>query len=166
MDLLSLPTAIMKPSSKLDHKYQMTDDVMTEHQTEMAMEAFRRIFEKSRSVYKHISFQVMELLTMHIQIFKIIENLHDLMCIGSKDYKVALSTVQDYNMTKLVAAKCAIPDKSGEFKKARCDIDTIKNVFMDIGLFNFVDMILAKYKQGSLSTFVQEKEKQVVTEQN
>jgi len=93
MDLLSLPTAIMKPSSKLDHKYQMTDDVMTEHQTEMAMEAFRRIFEKSRSVYKHISFQVMELLTMHIQIFKIIENLHDLMCIGSKDYKVALSTV-------------------------------------------------------------------------
>jgi len=44
-----------------------------------------------------------ELMMMHIRIFKIIENLHDFLCQGFKDYKEALSIVQDYNMTKVIS---------------------------------------------------------------
>jgi len=64
-----------------------------------------------------------ELMVMHVRIFKIIENLHDLTCRGLKDYKSALSNVQDYNMTKILTEKCSIPNKNGEYKDARCEID-------------------------------------------
>jgi hypothetical protein len=53
---------------------------------------------------------------MHTRIFEIIDNMHDLVCRGTKDYKQALANVEDYNMTKILTRKCSIPDRSGDIK--------------------------------------------------
>ena len=50
---------------------------------------------------------LIELMIMHRRIFSLIDNLHDLCCRGTKDYKEALANVQDYNMTKILSRKCA-----------------------------------------------------------
>ena len=99
MDIASLPSLIMKPTNKLEHKYKFNSDQMTLKQVDLAMKAFDRVFKYQTSK----SFAIFEILKLHIAIFKIIENLHDLTCIGSKDYRAALSTVQDYKTTKLLA---------------------------------------------------------------
>jgi hypothetical protein len=93
---------------------------------------------------------LLELMLMHVKIFKIIENLHDLTCIGNKDYKEALSNVQDYNMTKVLTRKCSIPSISGVFKEARCEIDLIYFVALDISYFNFFDDVLRRFSMGTL----------------
>ena len=66
---------------------------------------------------------LLQLMEMHVRIFKLIDNLHDLTCRGLKDYKEAVSNVQDYNMTKVLTQKCSIPDAHGEFKLGKCWID-------------------------------------------
>jgi len=66
---------------------------------------------------------LLEMMGMHTRIFSIIENLHDLTCIGRKNYKEALSNVQDYNITKVLSEKCSIPDKHGDLKMSRCFFD-------------------------------------------
>jgi hypothetical protein len=97
---------------------------------------------------------LLELMTMHTGIFNIIENLHMLFCMGSKDSKEALSNVQDYNMTKILTRKCSIPDKSGDFKQAKCEMDVIQAVQMDIEMYNYVDVILRKLFMGRLASDV------------
>ena len=87
---------------------------------------------------------------MHRRIFSIMDNLHDLTCRGSKDYKEALSNVQDYNMTKILTRKCSIPDRNGEYKEGRCELDVIHAVQMDIDLYNYVDIVLRKLRMGIL----------------
>ena len=56
---------------------------------------------------------------------KIIDNLHDLCCRGTKDYREALANVQDYNMTKILSRKCSIPDPSGDVRQSRCDFNVM-----------------------------------------
>jgi hypothetical protein len=56
------------------------------------------------------------LMEMHVKIFKIVDNLHDLTCRGNKDSKEALSNVDNYNMTKIFTAQCGIPQESGRHK--------------------------------------------------
>ena len=68
---------------------------------------------------------LIQLMMMHRRIFALIDNLHDLTCRGNKDYKQALSNVQDYNMTKILTRKCAIPDKGGDYKEGRCELDVL-----------------------------------------
>ena len=67
-------------------------------------------------------------MVMHRKIFSIINNLHDLVCKGTKDYIQALANVQDYNMTKILTRKCSIPDKGGDIKESICDFDTLFNL--------------------------------------
>ena len=93
---------------------------------------------------------LMELMMMHRRIFSIIDNLHDLLCRGNKDYRQALSNVQDYNMTKILTRKCSIPDKNGDYKEGKCDLDVIYAVQMDIELYNYVDRVLRKLRMGKL----------------
>ena len=45
---------------------------------------------------------LLDLMVMHLKIFKMTDNLHDLMCLGNLSYKEALANVQDYNMTKIL----------------------------------------------------------------
>lgn len=60
-------------------------------------------------------------------------------------------------MTKILTRKCSIPDKSGDFKLARCELDVIHAVQMDIEMFNYVDVLLRKYFMGRLASDVKAK---------
>jgi hypothetical protein len=100
---------------------------------------------------------LLELMEMHTRIFSIIENLHTLFCKGTKDSKEALSNVQDYNMTKILTKKCSIPDKSGDFKMGRCELNVIHAVQMDIEMYNYVDVVLRKLRLNRLEAEVKRK---------
>lgn len=71
---------------------------------------------------------LIELMMMHRKIFSLIDNLHDLICRGNKDYKESLAKVQDYNMTKILTRMCSIPDINGDYKEGRCDLNVIYGV--------------------------------------
>jgi len=99
-----------------------------------------------------------ELMVMHTSIFSIIDNLHELFCRGSKNSKEALANVQDYNMTKILTRKCSIPDKSGDYKEGRCELNVIHAVQMDIEMYNYWDIIMRKLRLGILRQDIKDKE--------
>jgi hypothetical protein len=122
------------------------------------MLTFVKIFYGSNfQAFKGKHMTLIELMVMHTGIFSIIENLHNLFCRGNKDYKEALSNVQDYNMTKILTRKCSIPDKGGDYKEGRCDLDVIHAVQMDIEMFNYVDVIMRKVRLGRLGDEIAKK---------
>ena len=45
---------------------------------------------------------LIELMKLHVKKFNIVDNMHDLMCKGNKDYRSALMNIQDYNMSKIM----------------------------------------------------------------
>ena len=53
-------------------------------------------------------------------------------------------------MTKILTRKCSIPDRNGEYKEGRCELDVIYAVQMDIELYNYVDVVLRKLRMGIL----------------
>ena len=135
VDLLSLPNTLLKESKGFEHKYQLSSDRLNDAQITVVMETFGKIFYgQNFQGYKGQHMTLIQLMMMHRKIFSIVDNLHDLTCRGNKDYKQALSNVQDYNMTKILTRKCAIPDKNGDYKEGRCDLDVIYSVQMDIEL--------------------------------
>jgi hypothetical protein len=97
-------------------------------------------------------------MNMHRGIFSLVDNLHDLTCRGSKDYKEALSNVQDYNMTKILTRQCSIPDINGDYKEAKCDLNTIHAIWFDIELYNYIDTSLRKLRMGILRNEIHQKE--------
>mmetsp|Transcript_22568 Transcript_22568/g.34871 ORF Transcript_22568/g.34871 Transcript_22568/m.34871 type:complete len:210 (+) Transcript_22568:1077-1706(+) len=62
-------------------------------------------------------------------------------------------------MSKILSAKCAIPDKNGDFKQGKCEMDIIRSVMMDVVLFNYVDVALRKYWMGTLAEELRKKAK-------
>ena len=102
--------------------------------------------EKNRNTHMTL----IELMIMHRRIFSLIDNLHDLICRGNKDYKESLAKVQDYNMTKILTRMCSIPDIGGDYKEGRCDLNVIYGVQFDIELYNTIDIILRKLRMGIL----------------
>jgi len=53
-------------------------------------------------------------------------------------------------MTKILTRKCSIPDKSGDYKEGRCELDVLFAVQMDIEIYNYVDIVLRKLRMGVL----------------
>lgn len=142
----------MKDSRDFEHKYQLSTDRLNDVQIDVVMVTFVKIFYGSNfQAYKGKHMTLIELMVMHTGIFSIIENLHNLFCRGMKDYKEALSNVQDYNMTKILTRKCSIPDKGGDYKEGKCELDVIHAVQMDIEMFNYVDVIMRKVRMGKLA---------------
>lgn len=92
-----------------------------------------------------------ELMVMHRKVYQIIDNLHDLCCRGTKDYREALANVQDYNMTKILSRKCSIPDPTGDVKQSRCDFNVMYAIQMDVEVYNYLDTILRDYNNGRLT---------------
>jgi len=95
---------------------------------------------------------LIQLMQMHRGIFSLIDNLHELICRGNKDYKEALSNVQDYNMTKILTRMCSIPDVNGDYKEGKCELNVIYAVQFDIDLYNYIDVVLRKLNMGILMT--------------
>jgi len=127
--MLSMPSLLLKSSSNFEHKYQGSGDKMNSKQTQIVITTFKRIFTGSKSTqYRGKTLSLGELMDIHGKFFVLIDNMHDLICRGSKDYREALKNVQDYNMSKILSTKCSIPDKNGDFKSALCEMDIIYNV--------------------------------------
>ena len=126
IDLLSLPNVLLKEGSNFEHKYQLSQDRLTDIQIVVVMDTFVKIFYgQAWNGFKNTFMTLIQLMQMHRGIFSLIDNLHDLTCRGNKDYKEALSNVQDYNMTKILTRQCSIPDINGDYKEAKCDLNTI-----------------------------------------
>lgn len=100
--------------------------------------------------FKGKNMTLIQLMQMHRKIFSLIDNLHDLICRGNKNYKESLSNVQDYNMTKILTRSCSIPNTNGVFKDGKVELDVIYAVQFDIELYNYVDIVLRKLKMGKL----------------
>ena len=69
---------------------------------------------------------------MHRRIFNITANMHELLCRGTKDYRSSLTTVHDFNMSKLLAFKCSIPSPDGIMKNSLVEFDVLAAVYKDI----------------------------------
>ena len=159
VDLLSVPGVLLRGNKNFEHKYQMLDN-LNEKQTQVVLQTFKRIFRGSKAQqYRGKSLSLQDLMDIHGKHFVLIENMHDLMCRGNKDYREALKNVQDYNMSKILSAKCAIPDRNGDFKQGKCEMDIIFNVQQDVQLYNYVDVVLRKWRMGILKDELQKRSK-------
>lgn len=160
VDFLTIPGILLKDSKNFERKYQLNSDRFNDYQIDMFMDLFKRLFYgQGWQSWKGKSMTMNELMVLHRTVFDIVNNMHDLMCRGSKDYRQSLQNVQDYNMTKILTAKCAIPSKSGEFKEGRVEFDIVQAVAMDVEVYNFVDIVLRKYRMGKLWDEMLKKEK-------
>lgn len=66
------------------------------------------------------------------------ENLNDLICKGTKDYRESLLKVQDFNYTKVLAKICSIPSNSGNIVENHIEFDMLKSIYQDTLYFNHV----------------------------
>lgn len=123
------------------------------------MSTFEKIFYGLNFVkFKDKHMTLIELMRMHRKIFSLIDNLHDLTCRGNKDYKEALSKVQDYNMTKILTKSCSIPDSNGDFKESKVELNIIHAVQWDMEYYNYIDVVLRKLRMGTLAQSITDKE--------
>jgi hypothetical protein len=99
---------------------------------------FDKVLNKEWKKYKGQYVTYLELMSMHRAKFGIMENLNDLLCKGSKDYKESLATVQDFNSTKIMTRICSVPAKNGDITQNRIYFDMLKIIIQDIRLFNHI----------------------------
>jgi len=60
---------------------------------------------------------------------------------------------------------CSIPDIGGDYKEAKCDLNTIYAVQFDIELYNYVDGVLRKLRMGILREEIISKEKGIAVDE-
>ena len=99
---------------------------------------------------------LIQLMQMHLKIFKIVDNLHDLTCRGNKDIREALGKVQDYNMTKILTRQCSLPDLNGEYKESKVELNVVYSVQFDIETFNYIDIVLRRFRMGQLNKYIRD----------
>jgi len=136
MDTIIVPSLMMKSSNSFEHKYYNTE-VIKEEQITQTLHSLEKVFFRLNLKGQFMTMEALMLL--HRKIFKLIDNLHDLICRGSKDYKEALRIVQDYNMSKLILIKQSTPHHTGVVRLASVELEQICNVYSDIELYNFAD---------------------------
>jgi len=69
-------------------------------------------------------------------------------------------------MTKVLSEKCSIPAKNGEYKDARCEIDQIYFVSLDIQLYNHIDILLRKLRLGILRDDITKMASKIESDEN
>eukprot|EP00356_Strombidium_inclinatum_P001658 CAMPEP_0170511426 /NCGR_PEP_ID=MMETSP0208-20121228/66301_1 /TAXON_ID=197538 /ORGANISM="Strombidium inclinatum, Strain S3" /LENGTH=148 /DNA_ID=CAMNT_0010794969 /DNA_START=1719 /DNA_END=2165 /DNA_ORIENTATION=- len=131
---------------------------MTPDQIETMQRAFKVIFESYETKWKGKQVTLLFLMEMHRSKFRLIDNLHDLICLGNLDARSALSNVQEYNLSKFLSTKCSMPDPSGEFKLGRVDIGMVYTIFKDADLYNYADIVMRKLRMGRLADEIKAKE--------
>lgn len=63
-------------------------EVLNEQQVDVILKTFAKIFYVNfKQLYGGKGMNLIELMEMHTKIFSIIDNLHDLCCRGTKDYR-------------------------------------------------------------------------------
>lgn len=88
VDLLSLPNLLLKDERNFEYKYQQSLEILTAEQVDVIMVTFAKIFYINfEQDYASKFMTLIELMIMHRKIFSLLDNLHDLCCKGTKDYK-------------------------------------------------------------------------------
>ena len=49
---------------------------------------------------------------------------------------------------------CSIPDPNGDYKESIVEMNVVHAVLQDIDLYNYIDIILRKFRMGTLATEV------------
>lgn len=129
---------LLQPDFEFEHKYQRNVDELNEDQLRKVNAVFETILFNNWNKYKGQFVTYIELMSMHKSRFGIMENLNDLLCKGSKDYKESLATVQDFNATKIMSRICSVPSKNGDVTLNRIYFDMLKIILQDIQLFNHI----------------------------
>jgi len=94
IDLLSLPSLLLIDERHFEFKYQASLEILNDAQVEVILATFAKIFYVNfGEKFAGKGMTLIELMQMHRRIFSLIENLHDLCCRGTKDYKEALANV-------------------------------------------------------------------------
>mmetsp|Transcript_12421 Transcript_12421/g.19437 ORF Transcript_12421/g.19437 Transcript_12421/m.19437 type:complete len:188 (-) Transcript_12421:1091-1654(-) len=122
VDILILPNLLMKPVEEFEPKYRLYSERLNSYQTKQTGIVLGRLIKKYDNKLKDVVIECEEIMMIHRMAFRIIDNLHDLICRGSKDYKKALMIVQDFNMSKILSKKFSVPDPSGIIKLAECEL--------------------------------------------
>ena len=152
IDLGSLPNLLLKDERTFEYKYQQSLEILTKAQIDVIITTFAKIFYINfEQDYAGKGMTLIELMIMHRKIFSIIDNLHDLVCRGTKDYRQALANVQDYNMTKILTRKCSVPDKGGDIKESLCDFNVLYSLQMDIELYSYIEIVFKDYRSGKMA---------------
>lgn len=88
VDFVTIPGILLRESKDFERKYQLNSDRFNDYQIDMFMKLFLRVFYGPGWVrWKGKQMTMKELMVMHRKIFDIVNNMHDLMCCGSKDYR-------------------------------------------------------------------------------
>ena len=95
---------------------------------------------------------------LHRRVFGLISGLHDYICKGTRDFKQSLSSIQDYNLTKILAKKCSFPDLQGDVKQNKVQSFVLKSIASDLQVYNFVDCLIRRNKANTLAEYVSKME--------
>jgi hypothetical protein len=149
VDIVSLGEFLMRDERTFQFKYRQSEDNFDAIDPQIAMMNFGRIFyDMFETRFKGKRMMLIELMQRHTQAYDLVENLHDLFCRGTKDYRESLSNVQIYNMTKVLTRKTSIPNETGDVKQSICDFDVIHAIQMDIEMYNYVHNVFYDYRKG------------------
>lgn len=152
IDLISLPSLLMQDERVFEYKYPSHIEVLNPSQVDVVANIFAKVFYVTfHKKFANKGMSLIELMVMHRKIFCLVENLHDMVCRGTKDYKEALANVQDYNMTKILTRKCSVPNKSGDLKQSLVNFNIMYSIQMDIELYNYCDILFRDYFSGKLN---------------
>jgi len=92
IDLLSLPSLLLIDEKNFEFKYQTALETLSGEQVTVILNTFIKIFYINfRELFGGKGMTLIELMVQHRRIFSLIDNLHDLCCRGTKDYKEALA---------------------------------------------------------------------------
>lgn len=149
VDLIGLPNLLLKDSKGFEHKYQTHLEILNDQQHEIVLKIFVNLFYVNYfTKWAGKRMTMIEMMKMHLRVFQIQDNLHDLMCRGNKDYKYALANVQDYNMTKIMTKQSAVPDKTGDIKQFTCEFNLLFHLQTDVELYNYLSIVFEDFFDG------------------
>mmetsp|Transcript_41397 Transcript_41397/g.63104 ORF Transcript_41397/g.63104 Transcript_41397/m.63104 type:complete len:104 (+) Transcript_41397:1501-1812(+) len=93
-----------------------------------------------------------ELMNLHRNIYNLVDNLHELFCRGTKDYKTSLVNVLAYNSSRQVASAASVPDSGGDFKNQRCYFDIIYAIQNDLELYNYYSQVIDEFRANTMQS--------------
>ena len=151
VDMLNLPKALFQETDYFEYKYQYTDQPISAQQTQVLHSLFEKfLYGSLQYKFRSGSLSLNDLVLIHWEKFQLINRLHDLVCRGTKDYHQSLSVVQDFNLMKSLSKRLSFPDINGNNKESRVVIETMRHLFDDLDLYNFVDVVFRKHQMAEL----------------
>ena len=93
IDFITLPGIFWKSEEQFEEKYQKSIDELSNVQLLGVNNVFFKLLYSNYKLFKGKFVTYLELLCMHRSLFGIMENLNDLICKGTKDYRESLLKV-------------------------------------------------------------------------